>query len=387
MSYRNQVFPICLIALLPSSRSQAIVFTPARDIHDDAKVINHVQEDPRVGGWRRETEWFRRRLMRWQVRDYHTLFGEPIEAHKVDDALMVGETRMLGLSIHSLDPNVNKSHFDGYPVADVGRLVVYFGDDGESPMHVLFYLKTDNDFPKLDDEAKLEKRLAWERPRFARLQKEVDRCWREAIVWEIDTEKEKAASQGLDSGDYGVKFHAMLRWGQQKGYTLEYEPAGNGEPASWRWFHEGVCLVEATAEATPMRGGLDEELLPKDFVFYRPDGTCLRADTTSPWQTSIFWYWPSGKRARWERGNLHDGAWRALEWSWYDTHGEIVRSEADSNGDGVPDVHGTSELFNHPPDLPLTVDRSWAVHPELVPENLRVPGQAERRVSLRRIPE
>ena len=287
MSHRIRLVPICLIALLPSSRLQAIVITPTRDIHDDAQVINHVQDDPRVGGWRRETEWFRRRLMCWKARDYRTLFGAPIEAHKVDDALMVGEARMLGVSVHNFDPNVNKMHFDGYRVADVGRLVVYFDHDGESPMHVLFYLKPDRDFPKLDDEAKLDKRLAWERPRFARLQQEVDRRWREAIVWEIDVEKEKAASQGLDSADHGVKLQAMLRFGKQQGFTLEFEPSREGEPASWRWFHGGVCLVEATAEATPPPQDPEAELVPEDFVFSRPDGTRLRRIPARPGRRAL----------------------------------------------------------------------------------------------------
>ena len=108
MSHRNRLILIGLVALLPSSRSQAIVITPTRDIHDDAQVINGLQEDPRsFGGWRRETEWFRRRLLCWKRRDYRTLFGTPIEAHKVDDALMVGEAQ-LGVSVHNFDPNVNK---------------------------------------------------------------------------------------------------------------------------------------------------------------------------------------------------------------------------------------------------------------------------------------
>jgi hypothetical protein len=182
MTSRNRIVLIGLVALLPSSGVHAIVITPTRDIHDDANVINQVVDDPRVIGWRRETEWFRWRLMHWKARDYQMLFGAAVELDKVDDALMVGEARLLGIPFHNRDPKVNKMHFDGYRVTDVGRLAVYFDEDGQSPMHVLVYLKPDRDFPRLDVGENLEKRLAWERPRFARLQTEVDRRWREAIV-------------------------------------------------------------------------------------------------------------------------------------------------------------------------------------------------------------
>jgi hypothetical protein len=213
--------------------------------------------------------------------------------------------------------------------------------------------------------------------------KEVNRRWRQVVVWEIDAAKEKAQSEGLESADFKIKLRALERWGKEKGYTLNYEPPERKVPASWRWYHGEVL----TAEARHNRGLKAGEPTPCDFAFYRPDGSLLRDETGWPSLQMIRWYRSDGETfSRVETGSLHDGAWRPTEWCWYDRLGQIVRNERDSNGDGIPEVHGASDLADQEPRIPLSVDHSWAVNPELIPMDLRNPGQPNRRLSLRRIP-
>ena len=148
-------------------------------------------------------------------------------------------------------------------------------------------------------------------------------------------------------------------WGKDNGYTLDYEPPGENRPASWKWYH-GANLI---AEARHNRGLKGNKAVPCDFAFYRPDGSLLRDETGWPSLQMIRWYRPDGETvARVETGSLHEGAWRPREWCWYDRHGQIVRNEHDSNGDGIPDVYGRSDLASEEPQTPLSVDHSWAVN-------------------------
>jgi hypothetical protein len=222
MSRSKFTFLICLFAALHPVTSQAVIIVPTRDPHDDRNVVHRVADNPPVVAFHREADAFRDRLLRWKQRDFLALFGSPVDASKGDEALMVGEPRMLTLSgLHSDNPKDSKDHTGGWPSLE------------------------------------------------------------------------------------------MIRW-------------------------------------------------------YRQDGETL---------------------ARVEWGAVHDGAWRPTAWAWYDRRGEVVRKEADSNGDGIPDVHGDSDLADQEPQSLLAVDRSWAVNPGLIPVELRNPGQPERRVPLRRIPE
>jgi hypothetical protein len=372
--------------LLPAW-SQAIIIGPTLDPHDNPDVVSQVAHDPRVEELRREANAFRKRIMSWKERDFLALFGKPVSPGTVNDALMTVEARTLGLSgMASSDPKANKNHTEAYPVADVGHLVVYFGHDGEHPVYALSYLKTDKDFLKLDRAGNLEKRLAWEKPRFARLIKEVARRWRQVVVWEIDPEKEKAQSQGLESGDFAIKIRAAERWGKERGYTLKYEPPVGDEEPSWAWFQGEVLMARAYHD----RGFKGSEATPSHFEFYRPDGSLLRDEMGWPSLELVRWYRPGGEQrmACVEAGAIHEnGAWRPYAWSWYDKRGKVVRKEEDSNGDGIPDVQGKSDLFNQKPQTPLSIDRSWAVNPTLIPEDHRNPGQPDPRVPLRRIPE
>jgi hypothetical protein len=379
MTHRATAALILLAVGLMPVASPAVVIVTSRDVHDDRRVVARVEKNPEVEAFRREVEGLRERLLKWKERDFHALFGDRLDPEKGDEALMVVEARALGIPFHDPNPETNRQHRDAYAVGDVGRLDVYFGHDGESPMYLEFRLKTDPEFPRLDRVEALAKRLAWERPRFARLVKEVDRLWRRAVVWEIDPIREKEESRGLGSGDFAVKLRAAKRWGEERGYTFRYEMIEGEKTPSWMWLQGEVVIAAATG------GAIEDgaEPIPDRFSFYRPDGSLLREEI--PWM--IRWYRGDGEKyALVETGEVREGAWRPSEWTWYDRHGDFARQEADTNGDGLPDVRGESSIVGEEHYRPLAVDQSWAVHPERIPEDLRELGQPERRVPIRKIP-
>jgi hypothetical protein len=173
----------------------------------------------------------------------------------------------------------------------------------------------------------------------------------------------------------------MLRWGEQQGYRLDHSPAMDKETPRWSWY-QGDKLV---AEAYHDRGFKGSEGKPSSFILYRSDGTRLRDETGWPSLDMVRWYRPDGTMVRYESGSLHKESWRPTTWGWYTKEGKAVRSEWDTNGDGVPDTYREGAFYERDPGLPLAVERSWAVHPELIPQEFSIPGQSDRRVPLRKI--
>src|SRR5439155_26388156 len=57
--------------------------------------------------------------------------------------------------------------------------------------------------------------------------------------------------------------------------------------------------------------------------------------------------------------------------------------ERDDNGDGIPDWYGTGS--NDKGRRLRALDQSWAIYPELIPVESRIPDQPDRRVPLRKI--
>jgi hypothetical protein len=373
----------CLAACLLPSATRAVIFRLLRDPQDDAAVVREAQEGKQVIAFRREVEAVTGRMLHWKERDFRALFGKPVAPEEREYAMMCTEARVIGLSgLRYADEKLNKDHTDTHLLGTGGRIDVYYGIDGETPVHVHYYLKVDKDFVKLDRIGNLQKRLAWERPRFGDLAKNVEKRWREVVVWEVDPEKEKVQYQGIDSGDFNVKLKALLRWGEKHGYQLQHRPASGEATPRWEWLHEGKLMAEAYHD----RGFKGDEGSPCYFLLYRPDGTRLRDEGGWPSLDTVRWYRPDGKTmVRCEHGSMRQQSWRPTTWCWYGKDGKAVRSEWDTNGDGVPDRYRDDEFYKKDPGLPLAVERSWAVHPELIPEEMSIPGQAERRVPLRKI--
>src|SRR5262249_15244973 len=155
------------------------------------------------------------------------------------------ESRAVGLSgIRYADPKLNKNHTDTHHIGDVGRIDVYYGIDGETPVHVHFYLKVDKGFTRLDRLESVDKRLCWEQAAFSKVVKHVEKRWREHIVWEIDAEQETKLNQGVDSGDYTIKLQALEAWGKQCGYRLDHRAAKGKQTPRWSWYQGDRLMIE-----------------------------------------------------------------------------------------------------------------------------------------------
>jgi len=371
-----------LLCLVPVA-GPAVIIEVLTDSLDDLKVVQKAQVTPKVVALGSEVEAVRRRMLGWKERDFHALFGKPVDARKARYALMCPEPRIIARSGRRYaDPKLNKDHIDTHLIGP-GRIDVYYQLDGVTPSHVHFYLKTDADFLKLDRLGNLDKRLAWERAKFLAMAKRIEQRRREVFVWEIDVVRQRKKYQGMDSGNFDAKLDAMLRWGEKQGYRLEHRPAMNEATPRWEWHHRGRLVAEAYHD----RGFKGQAGKPSYFILYRPDGTRLRDDTGWPSLAMIRWYRPDGTMVRSESGKTHEGNWRPTGWSWYDEKGKGIHTEWDSNGDGIPDAYSPGPAGSRDSGRPLSVEQSWAVHPERIPAAVAIPGQADRRVPLRKIPE
>jgi hypothetical protein len=367
--------------LLPSGLDAGIIVL-LRDPLDDTDVVRKVQEDPAIRAFQKEVRAFGKRLLQWKERDFQAIFGNARVQPGARYAMMSTEPRVIGMSGRRYaDPKLNKDHTESYHVGNTGRLDVYYSLDGVTPVHVHFYLRADKGFIKLDRADKLQARLFWERAAFARVVSETRKRWREVVVWEVDADKQKAQSQGMGSGDLDARLRAMLRWGVQQGYRLDHQPARGDQTPRWTWFLGEKMMAEAYHD----RGFKGAAGKPSNFIFYRPDGQRLRDDGGWPSVQMIRWYRPDGTMVRSEHGSQDGDRWKPTGWSWYDKDGKAVRTEFDTNGDGVPDRVLSGEFFARAPTTTLAVERSWAVHPELIPVELRTADDPSRRLPLRKI--
>src|SRR5262245_44964907 len=127
----------CLVAFLFPSTTRAVIFLLLRDPHDDREIVRQVQEDRKVIAFRKEVEAFAQPLLQWKERDFHALFGKPVNPKEDDYAMICTEARMIGLSgIRYADAKLNKDHTDTHLVGATGRIDVYYDIDGETPVHV-----------------------------------------------------------------------------------------------------------------------------------------------------------------------------------------------------------------------------------------------------------
>ncbi|MBI4567641.1 MAG: hypothetical protein HY719_04505 [Planctomycetes bacterium] len=376
-----------LLVLLFAGPAYATIFVFLDDPFDDRQAILSVRGDPRIASYTREVEALRERLLKWKERDFHAIFGEPVKPPRPEThAMLCTEPRGIGLSgIRYMDEKKNKDHVDAYTVPGCGRIDVYFQIDGVTPAHAHFYLTPDGDFPKLDRQEALEQRLDWERPRFQNLVKFVNHRWREVVVWEVDEPRQRAQFQDVESGDFILKAHAMMVWGASHGYRLRNTAAGSGGLPHWAWYDGERMVAEALCEFTNRRS----DWIPSRFVFYRENGTPAR-EYRGRWNCSCSAWWrrEDGEVVRSESGPVQFGVWRPTSWSWRTPAPGRFRVEEDTNGDGVPDALAEpAGDFADAVRQPLPVEKSWAIHPKLIPDEGRVPEQEARALPIRKIPE
>jgi hypothetical protein len=362
------------VLLLTGVPAGAVIFTLLDDEFDDSGRIREVRDRPEVQAARAKLDEYKRGLLRLKERDFVAMFGkaqpQPAKAY----AMPVAQARGLALSgLRHGDPAMNKDHTDFYVVPGAGALEVYYQIDGESPAAIVVYLPVDSTFPRLT-ERNLAERLAWDADRVDRLEARTRARFELAFPWEVD----RAELARLTAGDFetnaGRKLAAWVASGEALGYTCRHEPGS----IEWKWYDNNGRLARE-ALCSPQAGGA------ATFNWYRATGDPLREewfDHPTGELTARRWGGPGGNVRYETRGS----------WCWYDRAGKAARLEWDDNGDGIPDWYvAAADGLEHCADRramekrrPLTVPASWAVHPELIPPESRVPDQPGLRVPVRR---
>lgn len=364
-----------LSVLLLVANAQASIFLLLTDEVDDGDIVQRVREDADVKALAKDFDTLRRQLYPLKERDFEVLFGKPARKPAKTFAMPVAEPRALMLSgLHYANPKDNKDHTEFYAIGDFAGMEVYYHIDGVTPQVILFYLRVDKDFPKLTKD-NLTKRVAWERERLRRLPRVIEERRAKVFVWEVDPDAEKKFYQGDYALDPKRKLESWLATGRKLGYRLKVEKH-QAEGPSYYWYGpDGSLARHAYSNAG--------EQLPGNFIWYHKGN----------WQQFRYESYQNGhvNWRRWSRPNKSsniryetvDASGRPIQWTWYDGEGKVIRREWDDNGDGIPDLVATTRTGKVGRPLPLK--ESWAVHPELIPKDSRVPDQPDRCVLLRRI--
>jgi hypothetical protein len=360
-AYRRWVVLTAAAMLLGCASLAAEILYLINDPIDDRAVLLSVRNDPRLLTFAKEVEAVRKRLLEWKEDDFLSVFGNPTRRTtgltgasgvQAGDGFAILSTEPRGRALQGLRcgaPECTKDHFDTYMVGDLARVEVVYGPNGFVPADFVFHLKMDRDFVRMDRVENLERRLAWERVRFNELVKRIDALWRLKVVWQVDAEAQTKQFQGIHSWDGAERLEAVAKASQQLNVI--------GRP------EVGLVSFSYPNELT---------------VDYLKQG---------PGQIMIRWKRARNAQLRYiEYATSRAGRWVPMAWSWFGENEENEVRETDTNGDGLPDRYWKKGM----PEaslLPLSVDLSWAVHPELVPDRLRIPDHETRRVPIRRIPE
>jgi len=347
--------------------------------------------DSRAADLTQRTKALRNRMTKWEEADFIALFGAPIYRDNSigaslspggDFAKLSSEARGLGLpGLRNI--NDKNDHSDLYDIQPYGRIEVFFGSTG-TPVFVAYFLKIDAEFVVLKDESSIDKRLAWERPRFDALTREIDAHWRRYVEWEVDRDQQKKPLQGLRSTDPSEVWQAFQDWGKRAGYRVVSD-LSTADRLYWRWYDGNRIVGEATRY---LSGTTSDDI---DLRLLRADGITIKVSSGPHRFNLIQWLRPDGTTIRIDSQALTDlpnSEWPGMygQWSWSDIRGENIRRERDTNGDGLPDKFWETGMTADT-SLPLTVERSWIVNSNLIPEQSRVPDQESYRLPIRRIPQ
>ena len=370
---RTFAIAVSTLLLMPGP-SPAVIFVLLEDEFDDRGLVDEVRDRPAVKKHEEALEAFREKLYRLKEKDLIAFFGPAQRMPAKTYAMPVAQHRGLGLS--GLTYEGAKRHTDFYAVKDVVGLEVYYGNDGETPMAVVFYFPVDKDFPKLTAD-NLDKRLAWDQDHLDRLLKHYEQRRPDVFPWEIDREELARFHQGDFSVDAAKKLEAWFATAKALGYTYKYVENIRGH----HWYGSDGRLVRSATHGRP--GGP-----PGVFTWHRsePNQSEIRQESfETPTHIGRRWQRPNGPgNIRWESPSI---------WHWYGLDGsKPVRMEWDDNGDGIPDWYvtgddGTGYTLDEKAIAkrkPLKVEASWAVDPKLIPEASRIPDQPDLRLPLRR---
>jgi hypothetical protein len=369
---------------LLATEARAVIIESLSDECDDEKVIRDAFDLPRVRASREKLNGFTAQLLRLKERDIVAIFGRDRTKPAKRFAMPVAQARGLLLSgFRSKAPKPKKDHTDLYLIGDYAAIEVryywswelYQGTSGDTPYVILVYFPADDTFPKLT-ERNLDQRLASEQERFQKLLDYFEERKAEVFPWEVDPEEEKKLYEGEFTRDRKAKLELWKEAGKKHSWRMKIETFTGGG-IRYAWFGADGKYIR---EAGPSRA----DALPDSFIWRHPDGIHEYRreeyhNVTGHLQW-LRWERPDGGNIRFETFNAED---HAVSWGWSDKDGKSGRAELDENDDGIPDVFltGNRDKGRHP--LPL--EKSWAVHPELIPPECRIPDQPDRCVPLRKV--
>ena len=374
----SKTLVVAFLALLAGAAG-AQIFIVMDDSLDDRKLVASAASRPQVGETRGILERLRGRMLQWKERDYAAVFGTAVKLPE-KLAMPIGQQRAVTLSgLRYSDEKMNHDHCDVYAIGKIGYVEVYFGLDGQTAAEVRFFVPPDADFVKVSaDEGGLAKRLAWDKLKLDGLEVWIADKWSQLHKVQVDSAREQEHVSGDWSRDIKSKLAAWKATGETNGWKLQEDAATSPGGRHWRWYDKTGKLVR---EAYPYTGNE----LPNVFIWVHP-GTNkeMRREEGMGQDYLSWWRWcrADGTNIRYEARNHGAGSaqWRADTWVWYDGRGKEIRVESDTNGDGIPDRVAVS--LDAKEEEALSAEKSWAVHPELIPEESRI-GDEVRAVPVR----
>jgi len=392
-SMRKAAFELLLAAGAFATSAHAGVGGVLSDEFDDVDVVRKIQDnDARVKTLKADLDVVRKRLLRLKEHDFIALFGEKIDRPAKAYAFPCFEIRALVVGgIWTEDPEENHGHTDFHQVGDFAGVEVWYGIDGKTPFMAMFFFKTDAEFVAIKAADDLEKRLAWDRARWEFFNAWVEHRMAQVFPYEVDVEAMRKLYSGEESLDVRERLRAWIAAGERLGLTLKKTTSPDNATVSYSWLRPDRSLARKASapggrkgsEVPPSRFYLYHHNAPGKFSqkkrrvvmldkhsrlwwWYRPDGTNIQCHS---WQGSAFPF-PSA-------------------WSWSKGEYSTIRYEWDGNRDGLPDWVATE--FDENEEMKgrkvLNLNESWAIHPELVPEIARIPGDFQPRLIVRRRPE
>lgn len=368
----SHIRPILLfIALLTPSVAPGFVLTSLDDPQKE-RAIGAVQSDPKILALRLEFDVLAHRMSFWKARDFSALFGPPIQPVQKDYALTCTQSRLVAMSgIGLLGDEESKAHTDVFSIGSGLRVDVHFQRDGVSPNYMYFYIRTGDDFIRLDRTEQLEARVTWERTALWKAIKHIDERWKTVVQWEVDKSEFDKLFTGRQAVDPREKLRAYEEWGEAQGLALV---KNDGPWPSREWRRKETRVAHAYGNGTLT-----------NFILFDADGRSAVDHMGGSRNYFIRWNRPDGSKTRfesWERDGER-GQWRPVSWYWSSPGGRAERTEMDTNGDGIPDQ--VWETFSGEQFKQLKVEESWAIHPKLISEEMQVADQPDRRLPIRRI--
>ena len=153
----RRVVSIALITLMMSAAAAPAGIVDLEEEFDDQKAVETVMAHGQISSHKAKLDALREQLILLRERDMLALFGDPVEKPEKAYTLPVVQPRTLVLSdFRYADETQNKNHVEFHEAGDVGAVQIYYGVDGISPEAVVVYLRVNDGFATITDDASRE---------------------------------------------------------------------------------------------------------------------------------------------------------------------------------------------------------------------------------------